>query len=93
MRDPDSTPQSNPVNFGATWNKSLYFDLGAIIATETRALWLAGAVEESSWSGRPHIGLDVWSPCVTTSPDHEAPAPPCERCPRRQHAQTATNAH
>lgn len=28
-----------------TWNRSLFFDLGAIIATETRALWLAGATE------------------------------------------------
>lgn len=46
----------NPVNFGSSWNKSLFFELGAIIATETRALWLAGAVEESTWSGRPHIG-------------------------------------
>jgi beta-glucosidase-like glycosyl hydrolase len=54
----------NPVNFGATWNRSLFFGLGAVIATETRALWLAGAVEDSDWSGRPHIGLDVWSPNI-----------------------------
>ena len=27
----------NPVNFGSAWNKSLAFDLGAIVATETRA--------------------------------------------------------
>jgi hypothetical protein len=33
--------------------------MAAIIGIETRALWLAGAVEESPWSGRPHIGLDV----------------------------------
>ena len=51
-----------PAQYGATWNRSLFFELGAIIATETRALWLAGAVEESDWSGRPHIGLDTWSP-------------------------------
>ena len=51
-----------PAQYGATWNRSLFFELGAIIATETRALWLAGAVEESEWSGRGHIGLDTWSP-------------------------------
>jgi hypothetical protein len=48
------------------WNDSLSFQLGAIIATETRALWVAGAVEDSTWAGRPHIGLDCWSvsrPC------------------------------
>ena len=38
--------------------------MALIIATETRALWLAGAVEDSTWSGRPHIGLDVWSPNI-----------------------------
>lgn len=59
---PTSFP--NPVNFGAAWNDSLVFDMAAIIAEETRALWLAGAGEESSWSGRGHIGLDVWSPNV-----------------------------
>ena len=50
----------NPVNFGATWNDSQVFMMGVVIAEETRALWLAGAQEESSWSGRPHIGLDLW---------------------------------
>jgi len=59
----------NPINFGATWNASLGFALGAVIATETRALWLAGAVEESTWSGRPHIGLDVWSPNININRD------------------------
>jgi len=59
----------NPVNFGATFNRSLFFSLGAVIATETRALWLAGAVEDSDWSGRPHIGLDVWSPNINIARD------------------------
>ncbi len=37
---PTSFP--NPVNFGMTFNKSLFYDLGAVIGVETRALWLAG---------------------------------------------------
>lgn len=59
------TSFSNPVNFGATWNDSLSFSLGQVIAEETRALWLAGAGEESSWSGRPHIGLDLCASAYT----------------------------
>ena len=54
----------NPVNFGATFNDSHVLTMGAFIAEETRALWLAGAGEESLWSGRPHIGLDLWSPNI-----------------------------
>ena len=57
----------NPVNFGAAWNRSLAFDLGAIVAEETRALWVAGATEESSWSGRPHIGPVCWSPNINSA--------------------------
>jgi hypothetical protein len=57
----------NPVNFGATWNDSQVTSMAAVIAEETRALWLAGAGEESSWSGRPHIGLDVWSPNMSVA--------------------------
>lgn len=62
MNDACRTSFPNPVNYGMTFNKSLVYDLGAIIGVETRALWLAGAVEASTWSGRPHIGLDAWSP-------------------------------
>ena len=51
----------NPVNFGNAWNKSLGRELGAIVGVETRALWVAGAVEQSP---RNHIGLDVWSPNI-----------------------------
>eukprot|EP00045_Choanoeca_perplexa_P012180 m.131922 g.131922 ORF g.131922 m.131922 type:complete len:777 (-) comp15917_c0_seq1:291-2621(-) len=59
---PTSFP--NPVNYGFTWNKTAYYELGRVIGVETRALWLAGAVEASTWSGRPHIGLDTWSPNI-----------------------------
>ena len=59
---PTSFP--NPVNYGMTWHDDLAREMGAIIGTETRALWLAGATEESGWSGRPVIGLDVWSPNI-----------------------------
>lgn len=57
---PTSFP--NPVNYGMAWNKTSFLVLGQVIATETRALWLAGATEFSAWSGYPHVGLDVW--CV-----------------------------
>jgi hypothetical protein len=59
----------NPVGFGATFNDTLIFSVAQVIAEETRALWLAGAVEESDWSGRPHIGLDLWSPNVNINRD------------------------
>lgn len=56
---PTSFP--NPINYGFMWNTTAFYVLGRVIANETRALWLAGAVEASDWSGRGHIGLDVWS--------------------------------
>ena len=55
------TSMMNPVNFGMTWNKSLGNALGVTIGVEGRALWLAGAVEQSP---RNHIGLDAWSPNI-----------------------------
>lgn len=58
LKCPTSFP--NPVALGFTFNDSIAYNMGAVIATETRALWLLGAVEESDWSGRPHIGLDCW---------------------------------
>jgi beta-glucosidase-like glycosyl hydrolase len=67
VRCPASFP--NPINYGFAFNDSLSFQLGAIIATETRALWLLGAQEESAWSGRPHIGLDCWSPNININRD------------------------
>lgn len=59
----------NPVNFGSAWNASLAREMGAVIAAETRAAWLAGATEESAWSGRPVIGLNVWSPTINIARD------------------------
>ena len=48
----------NPVNYGMSWNKARFRELGVIIGLEARALWVAGAVEEGP---RNHIGLDHWS--------------------------------
>jgi hypothetical protein len=56
----------NPVNFGNTWNKSHARGLGVTIGVEGRALWLAGAVEQSP---RNHIGLDAWSPNINVARD------------------------
>ena len=64
---PTSFP--NSVNFGATFNDSLAREMGAIIGVEARALWLAGATEESVWSGRKVIGLTVWSPNINIARD------------------------
>ena len=69
--------------------------MGAVIATELRALWLAGAVEASTWSGRPHAGLDCWSPnskCARYSNlvSLRAPLPASCCCP--QSTSTATRA-
>jgi len=50
----------NPVNYGNAWNKSLARELGYTIAIESRALWVAGAVEQSP---RNHIGLDACEFC------------------------------
>ena len=61
---PTSFP--NPVCFGNAWNKSLVRELGFTIAIESRALWLAGAVEQSP---RNHIGLDTWSPNINVARD------------------------
>ncbi len=59
---PSSLPPAP--NYGATFNKTAFLVLGQIIGRETRALWLAGALEESNWSQHGHIGLDVWSPNI-----------------------------
>jgi hypothetical protein len=57
---PTSFP--NIVTMGMGFNRSMAFQMGAIIGIESRALWLAGATEESGI--RPHIGLDAWSPNI-----------------------------
>jgi hypothetical protein len=55
----------NPVNFGMTFNKSLFHDLGAVIGIESRALWLAGCdAPPLSTHPRPH------------PPKHPRPHPP-----------------
>eukprot|EP01059_Diplonema_ambulator_P036219 TRINITY_DN8956_c0_g1_i1.p1 TRINITY_DN8956_c0_g1~~TRINITY_DN8956_c0_g1_i1.p1 ORF type:complete len:793 (+),score=284.79 TRINITY_DN8956_c0_g1_i1:41-2380(+) len=64
---PTSFP--NPVNLGASWNASMWHTMGRIIGRETRALFVAGATEWSNWSGRPHIGLDCWSPNININHD------------------------
>lgn len=46
-----------------------YHEMGAIIGRELRALWLVGATEASSWSGKPHAGLDCWSPNININRD------------------------
>ena len=71
VQAPDGTvylPTSfmNPVNFGNSWNKSQARMLGQTIGIEARALWLAGAVEQSP---RNHIGLDHWSPNLNLERD------------------------
>jgi len=64
---PTSFP--NPVNFGMTFNSTLFLNLAQVISTELRALWLLGAVEASQWSGRGHAGLDCWSPNINIARD------------------------
>lgn len=82
----------SPVNFGFSWNRSLAHDLGAVIATELRALWLAGATEASG--ARPHAGLDCWSPnSASACPCALARAPRLSlRASRLQSTSTATRA-
>ena len=62
---PTSFP--NPNALGASFNKSAWKEMGQIIGRELRSLWLQGETEASSWSGRPHAGLDCWSPNVNVS--------------------------
>ena len=64
---PTSFP--NPNALGATFNRSLWREMGSIIGLELRSLWLQGATEASTWSGRPHAGLDCWSPNVNIARD------------------------
>ena len=64
---PTSFP--NPNALGASFNRTMFREIGAIIGLELRALWLQGATEASSWSGRPHAGLDCWSPNINVNRD------------------------
>lgn len=58
---PTSFPCPNAL--GAAWNMSIVNDLGRVIATEARSLWLQG-VGENHGNDLPHIGLDAWSPNI-----------------------------
>lgn len=60
-RCPTSFP--NPNTLGATFNQSIWRQMGAIIGLELRALWLQNAGENHP-SNLPHIGLDCWSPNI-----------------------------
>lgn len=53
----------NPNTLGATFNQSLWKQMGAVIGLELRALWLQN-VGENHASNLPHIGLDCWSPNI-----------------------------
>ena len=64
---PTSFP--NPINLGSSWNSSMWYEMGSIMGLETRSLWLAGATEYNSWSGRPKMGLDCWSPNININHD------------------------
>ena len=59
----------DPVNLGASFNRSMWRAMGEMIGVETRAFWLGGAVEPSVRTGRPHIGLDCWSPNININHD------------------------
>eukprot|EP01060_Flectonema_neradi_P008820 TRINITY_DN1630_c0_g1_i6.p1 TRINITY_DN1630_c0_g1~~TRINITY_DN1630_c0_g1_i6.p1 ORF type:complete len:796 (+),score=128.86 TRINITY_DN1630_c0_g1_i6:31-2388(+) len=59
----------DPVNLGASFNRSMWRTMGEMIGVEARAFWLAGAVEPSPNTGRPHIGLDCWSPNININHD------------------------
>ena len=64
---PTSFP--NPVSLGSVWNASMIHEMGSIIGRELRALWLDGETEASRWSGKPHAGLDCWSPNININRD------------------------
>ena len=64
---PSSFP--NPNSLGATFNRSMFREIGSIIGVELRSLWLQGATEANAWSGRPHAGLDCWSPNININRD------------------------
>lgn len=67
VRCPTSFP--NPNALGAAFNGSLWRAIGTAIGVELRSLWLQGATEADPWSGRPHAGLDCWSPNINVARD------------------------
>jgi hypothetical protein len=58
------------VNYGMTWNYSLFVELGQVVAMEQRATWLLGGEEQHGGTGyAPHAGLDCWSPNINLNRD------------------------
>jgi len=64
---PTSFP--NPNALGASFNSTAWREMGKVIGRELRSLWLHGATESSPWSGKPHAGLDCWSPNININRD------------------------
>jgi hypothetical protein len=60
-RCPTSFP--NPNTLGATFNRTVWRGMGAVIGVELRSIWLQG-IGENHPSNLPHMGLDCWSPNV-----------------------------
>mmetsp|Transcript_19050 Transcript_19050/g.44658 ORF Transcript_19050/g.44658 Transcript_19050/m.44658 type:complete len:775 (-) Transcript_19050:48-2372(-) len=60
-RCPTSFPDPNVL--GATFNRTVWSEMGSVIGVELRSLWLQN-VGENHDSNLPHIGLDCWSPNV-----------------------------
>jgi beta-glucosidase-like glycosyl hydrolase len=59
-RCPTSYP--NPNHLGATFNRTVWNQLGSTIGVELRSLWLQNVGENHPPTELPHIGLDCWSP-------------------------------
>lgn len=57
-----STSFPMPNSLGNSFNRTAVRSMGLIIGMEIRAQWLAGAEEASTWSGRPPISPNTWSP-------------------------------
>ena len=60
-RCPTSYP--NPNTLGASFNKTVWQQMGSVIGLELRSLWLQG-VGEAHDDNLPHLGLDCWSPNI-----------------------------
>ena len=63
-----STMFPEPNGLGATFNKSLIYNISTAIGLEMRALWAEG-VGEDHHSNLPHIGLDCWGPTINIGRD------------------------
>ena len=61
-RCPTSYP--NPNFLGASFNRTVWKQLGSTIGVELRSLWLQNVGENHPPTELPHIGLDCWSPNI-----------------------------